>query len=322
MSNFGEPVPYDATAERPTWESLPAQVRHLIVDELGGTPAEIRTAGGGFTGGFAARVRSDSGAELFVKATGEHLPFVHRAYVQESRINPALPEGIPVPGLEFAETIEDWIVLGFEAVDGKAAGLPITANSCDLMLDAWAETAEKLSPTPASLIEAGVEERPIGEELQQFKALAAGRADPFPLPDSLLGHIDDLAALDSGIDEAVKADQAMHFDLRPDNMIIGASRAWICDWNWVDIHAAWLDTACFLTVLHGDGHDADRLFWDHPTAEGVEDEQLDTALAAIAGYYLSMAPRPRIEGVSPYIRKHQRWNGLAAADWLSKRRGW
>ncbi|GAB3647126.1 hypothetical protein [Glycomyces tarimensis] len=29
-----------------------------------------------------------------------------------------------------------------------------------------------------------------------------------------------------------------------------------------------------------------------------------------------------IEGVSPYLREHQRWSGLVAADWLAHRRHW
>ncbi|WP_026924564.1 phosphotransferase [Glycomyces arizonensis] len=322
MSRFGTPVPYTATAVRPAYGTLPAAVRERIAEELGGEPTTARLAGGGFTGGFAARVRSESGAELFVKAAGPRLPYVLAPYRKEAQINPALPAGIPAPRLHFSHDVEDWIVLGFEAVNGGGVDLPMTPTDLDLMLDAWAAAAELLTPAPRSLLEAGVERRPIDDMLRKFTGVAAGAEEPFPVPPPLEGRIDELAALDARIDEAIRADAAMHFDLRPDNMIVGAEQAWICDWNWMGVHAPWFDTACFLVAAHGDGHDAEALFWRHPTAAGVADEQLDIALAAIAGYYLAQARQDLIEGVSPYIRKHQRWSGLAAADWLARRRGY
>ncbi|SDD22020.1 phosphotransferase [Glycomyces harbinensis] len=322
MPAFDPTVPYDATAVRATWETLPVFVRDRVIDELGGEPAEIRMAGGGFSGGFAARVRAESGAELFVKAAGPDMSFALAACRQEARVNPALPQGVPAPRLEFAADFDDWAVLGFEAVDGRAPTLPMLPRDLDLMLDAWADAAAALTPAPQALLDLGVSADPIDDKLRRFTCVAAGTADPFPLPPALEGRVDRLAELDAGIDDAMAADAVMHFDLRPDNMIVGADRAWICDWNWVQVHAPWFDTACFLVAAHGDGHDADGLFWRHPTSQGVAPEQLDTGLAAITGYYLSQAVDPPIPQVSPYLRRHQRWSGLAAADWLARRQGW
>jgi len=322
MSRFGPTVPYDATATRATWETLPQPVRDRITAELGGKPADIRMAGGGFSGGFAARVRAESGAELFVKAAGPDMSFALAAYRQEARVNPALPQGIPAPRLEFAADFDDWAVLGFEVVHGRAPTLPMDPRDLALMLDAWADAAALLTPAPQQLLDLGVSAIPIDDKLRQFTCVASGTASAFPLPPALEGRIDQLAELDAAIDEALTADAVMHFDLRPDNMIVGTDQAWICDWNWVQVHAPWFDTACFLVAAHGDGHDADALFLAHPTARDVTPGQLDTGLAAITGYYLSQAAEPPIPQVSPYLRQHQRWSGLAAADWLARRRGW
>nr|BFF24136.1 hypothetical protein GCM10025732_21010 [Glycomyces mayteni] len=98
MSRFGETVPYDRTAIRTGWEALPEAVRATVVKELGGPPADIRMAGGGFSGGFAARLRTDSGAELFVKAAGADRSWALAAYRQEARVNTALPAEVPAPG--------------------------------------------------------------------------------------------------------------------------------------------------------------------------------------------------------------------------------
>jgi hypothetical protein len=322
MSRFGPTVPYDATAIRDTWETLPQPVRERITAELGGAPADIRMAGGGFSGGFAARLRAESGTELFVKAAGGDKTFALSAYRQEARVNQALPEGVPAPRLEFAADFEDWTVLGFEAVDGCAPTLPMDPRDLALMLDAWAEAAAHLTPAPRQLLDLGVKAHPIDDKLRQFTGVASGTQHPFPVPPALEGRVDELADLESHIEEAMTADAVMHFDLRPDNMIVGAERAWICDWNWVQVHAPWFDTACFLVAAHGDGHDADGLFWSHATAKDVTADQLDTGLAAITGYYLGESAQPPIADVSPYLRAHQRWSGLAAADWIAQRRGW
>jgi hypothetical protein len=322
MSRFGPTVPYDATAVRDSWSTLPPYVQERITAELGGEPADIRMAGGGFSGGFAARVRAETGAELFIKAAGSDRPFSLAACRQEARVNPALPQGVPAPHLEFAADFEDWIVLGFEVVDGRAPTLPMSRRDLDLMLDAWAKAAAALTPAPQALLDLGVSAVPIDHNLRQFTGIAAGDADPFQLPPVFEDRIDQLAELEKDIDTALTADSVMHFDLRPDNMILGADQAWICDWNWVQVHSTWFDTACFLVAAHGDGHDADALFRAHPTAAGVTPDQLDTALASITGYYLGRAAEPPIADVSPYMRAHQRWSGLVAADWLAQRRGW
>ncbi|WP_335985818.1 hypothetical protein [Glycomyces sp. MUSA5-2] len=322
MPRFGPPVPYDATADRAGWETLPEPVRAIITGELGTPPADIRTAGGGFGSAFAARVRSETGAELFIKAAGPDRPWALAASRQEARINTALPAAVPAPRLEFAADIDDWSVLGFEAVQGKAPTLPMTPHDLDLMLQAWADAAEALTPAPRSLLDIGVTARPVGPELRQFASIDAGEIPPFPLPPAFEGRIPELAAIEQDIDAALTADSVMHFDLRPDNMIVGADQAWICDWNWVGVHSTWFDTACFLIAAHGDGHDADALFRDHSTAVGVTDDDLDTALASITGYYLSRSAEPPLPNTSSHLRAHQRWSGLAAADWLARRRGW
>ncbi|THV31308.1 phosphotransferase [Glycomyces paridis] len=322
MSRFGPTVPYDATAVRVAWETLPPFVRESVAAALGGEPAEVRMAGGGFSSGFAARVRSSSGAELFVKAAGPGNSRALDAYRREALVNPALPAGVPAPRLEFAADFEDWTVLGFEAVDGRAPTLPMNPRDLDLMLDAWARAAAALTPAPQALLDLGVTADPVDHKLRQFASLDAGSIEPFPLPPALEGRTAELATIERGIDAALTADAVMHFDLRPDNMIVGADQAWICDWNWVEVHSTWFDTACFLVAAHGDGHDADALFHKHPTAAGVTADELDAVLASITGYYLSQSYDPPIPEVSPYLRRHQRWSGLAAADWLARRRGW
>jgi hypothetical protein len=313
---------YNATAVRLPYRSLPGPVQERIAVELGGEPVRVQLAGGGFTGGFAARVEAASGAALFVKAAGPAQPNVQRSYRQEMRIHPALPDGVPVPRMRFAAAVDDWVLIGFEAVRGVTPSREMTPDSLDLMLRAWAEAAAVLAPVPDAMRALGIVEVPQEPQLLRFTAVAGGEAEPFPVPPVLAGRIDELARLETVAEAAMRADAVSHFDLRPDNVLVGEDRAWICDWNWLRVQAQWFDTTNLLIVPCGDGHDADGLFWKHPTARGVEGEELDAVLASLVGFYLAQAPGGPIDGVSPRIREHQRWCGMAAADWLASRRGW
>ncbi|MEV0650886.1 phosphotransferase [Phytomonospora sp. NPDC050363] len=318
----GIAVPYDKTAERPGAESLPAEVRAAVERELGGPIVSAPPAGGGFTGGFAAVVTAADGRSLFVKAAGPDKPHVASSYRREAEINVALPAGLPAPKMLFAESAGDWIVLGFEPVTGRAPTLPMAPADLDVMLAAWADAAERLAPVPQALRAAGIRTlaEDAGDQFHNFTRAAAGEA---PLHRAVSPrHLGELAELELGVYPAVAADAVTHGDLRPDNMILTASGAMICDWNWPSIAAPWFDTVFLLITAHGDGHDADRLFFAHPTAVGVTGEQLDSVLAAAAGYYLDRAQQNPIPGVSSYLRRHQAWCGEAALAWLAARRGW
>jgi aminoglycoside phosphotransferase (APT) family kinase protein len=321
VTRFGEPPALDATAIRPDYLELPASVRQRIASELGGEPDMIRIAGGGYTRGFAARLRSGSGPELFVKAAGPETPGVLDMYRQEARVAAALPREVPAPRLLFADEADEWSVAGFEAAQGEPVTLPMTPETLRQLLETWAETAAALTPPPIALVNLGIRVK-TGRSLKAFTQVASGEQDPFALPPRLRGRIDELAALEAPIDALLVSDRVSHTDLRVDNMIIGTGRAWICDWTKPAYTAPWIDTVTLLLAAHADGHDADGLFWSHPTAAAVAPEELDTALAAITGGSLrGWAGRPD-NLISPAIDDLMRWSGLAAADWLAKRRGW
>lgn len=321
MSRFGSPPPLDATAIRPGYLELPTPVRRLIARELGGEPDMIRIAGGGYTKGFAARLRSGAGPEFFVKAAGPETPMVRDMYRQEARVTAALPPELPAPRLLFAAEADEWSVAGFEAAQGEPVTLPMTPETVGQLLETWAETAAALVPPPIALVDIGIRVK-TGRSMKAFAQVAAGEQAPFALPPRLHGRIDELAALEAPIDALLVSDRVSHTDLRVDNMIIGTDRAWICDWTKPAYLAPWIDTVTLLLAVHADGHDADRLFRNHPTAAGVAEDELDTALAAIAGALLrGWADRPD-NLISPAIDDLMHWTGLAAADWLATRRGW
>lgn len=320
----GQTVPYDKTAQRPGLHALPPAVTASVEAELGAPIVSAASAGGGFTSGFASLVTAANGRELFVKAAGPDTPIIHRSYTRERQINAALPAGLPAPRLEFAAEVEEWVVLGFEAVRGKAPALPMGPGELDVMLDAWARAAELLVPVSEAFRAAGIRTlyEDAGDQFLGFTAMAAGDEPVVELPAYALSRLDVLASLEQGLHPAVAADAVTHGDLRPDNMILAGDRALICDWNWPAAAAPWFDTVFLLITAYGDGHDAEKLFFAHPTAAGVTGDQLDAVLAGAAGYYLSRARQEPFPGVSTFLRQHQRWCGEAALAWLAARRGW
>src|ERR1019366_3525221 len=80
--------PYDppcgATAQQPSWLSLPANLRAGIQERLGEPVAPADSRGGGFTNGFASRLRLADGSRVFVKAVSSlQSPEVFASYEQE-----------------------------------------------------------------------------------------------------------------------------------------------------------------------------------------------------------------------------------------------
>lgn len=324
-NNITPRLQYDATAVRPRWADLPPDIRGLVSRHLGGTVEAGPSAGSGFTSGFAAVLRGADGP-VFVKAVnaGDNA-VVADSYRREALINRALPADVPAPRLRWAEETEDgWVLLGFDAIHGgRMPAAPWKPDELASTLDAYTVTAEALAtPTPA-LQAVGLKPIGDGSDFSDWRDLAGGPTSPDILPTWMPAHrLDDLAELEAPWRQAVAGNAALHHDLRQDNILIGANgAAWICDWNWLCIAASWFDLTLLLATAHADGHDATSLFKHHPTARGVDDEQLDSALAALSGFFLVSGAQPPADW-SPYIRQHQTWCGEVILRWLAERRGW
>lgn len=49
----------------------------------------------------------------------------------------------------------------------------------------------------------------------------------------------------------------IHTDWMPGNVLISEGRAWLIDWAWATLGAAWIDPACWLLRLMAHGHTAE-----------------------------------------------------------------
>lgn len=310
-------VPTGATAVRPVWSDLPVALRRCIEAEVGGEIAGAASQGGGFTPGFASRLRLGGGRRVFVKAASEAQPWLLAAYRAEADKLVVLPAAVPAPRLRArldpVIDEEQWVVLIFDDIDGRPPIRPWRSTEAERVVAATARTARALTPAPAAR-----DWSPLQSDLADSQPTAADLSS-HPMWGA---HANELVALIGRADDLLAGNTLVHGDLRDDNVILDrADGVWFCDWNWPTIGPQWADLVCLLISVHGDGLNAERLLAGSGLATAVDREAIDCWLAVLTGYFLTASQLPPVPH-SPYLRVHQTWYARAAGDWLGRRRAW
>ncbi|MGI8445728.1 MAG: phosphotransferase family protein [Streptosporangiaceae bacterium] len=317
-------TPPPAVGMRLAWSSVPAGLRHAVEQQLGGRVVEAVTQPGGFSPGVAARLKTATGKRAFVKAVGPEpnpeSPGIHRA---EARIAASLPRGVPAPRLLGFFDEDGWVVLMFEDIEGTPPAQPWAAAELALVLEALAELAVALTPTP---IDAPAVADRFGEEFQGWRRLveAERRGD-----DNLAGldpwarrHLVDLAALETGWGAAAEGASLVHADLRADNLLLTGDRVAVVDWPWACLAASWFDLVAMLPSVRMQGGPLpETLFSDHPVAKTAKPEAVTAVLAALTGFFVRQSRQPPPPGL-PTLREFQAAQGRTALAWLKIRTGW
>ncbi|MGH3413066.1 MAG: hypothetical protein ACRDPH_08310 [Marmoricola sp.] len=306
------PVPHGRTAHRLTWEHLPAHVRAMVEDRLGSPVARAVSQTGGFTPGFASVLTGTDGATVFVKAASRKAQApVASAYAEEARKLQILGGAIPAPGLRWVHD-DDWLVLGFEAVDGTAPERPWQPAELERALDLAEEVAASTIRVPTAL---GLQ--PVVTDL----------------PDLLVGwdhvdllhpdwpHLSEAAVLAHAFAD-LPAERFAHSDLRDDNVLLCADgRALACDWNWPVLAPAWIDLVVLLVSAYGDGVAVEPQLAGRELTRDVDPGAIDSWLAALTGFMLRARDQP-LRPNSPHLQSHANAYAEAAWGWLCERRGW
>lgn len=75
-----------------------------------------------------------------------------------------------------------------------------------------------------------------------------------------------------------------HSDWTPDNVLVGPGRAWLIDWAWPTLGAAWTDPACWiLSLMASGGHtapEAERQAFRLPAFQAADPAHVDLFAAA------------------------------------------
>jgi len=292
------------------WKFLPPQVRALVESHLGGEVVDALSQDSGFTPGFASVLTSASGERLFVKAASKVAQADFAAsYAEEARKLQILDGLVPAPRLQWVHDDDGWVVLGFEAVEGRAPRRPWRPDELERALDLAEAIAEATHEVPESL---GL--MPVVEDLPEL--VTGWDVVPEDWP-----HHAEASALARAVAELPDRHFA-HCDLRDDNILLATDgRTLACDWNWPVLGPRWLDLVNLLVFAHGDGLDAEPLLAGRALTRDVDAEQIDSWLAAFCGFMLARRTRPA-PATSPHLRTITDWQAEAAWSWLAQRRGW
>ena len=313
--------PHGATAQRPSWSSLPADLRACVEERLGQPVAGADSQGGGFTNGFASRLRLADGSRVFVKAVSRRQsPEVFASYEQEVLVARALPENVPAPRLRWTAERDEWLVLAFDDVAGRTPQRPWQPEQLRAVLDLLTPLAAALTPAPSALPHLDTT-ADLDHGFSFWRRLAGGQAnaDPRVVSEQWREHLEALAALEGDWAALAAGETAVHFDMREDNLLLTQDgQVLVCDWNWLTLAAPWADLVGLLISVHGDGLDAEAVLAEHPLSRDVPARPVDAFLVALAGYFTQAAARPALPH-SPWMRAHQAWWRDATLSWLALR---
>jgi aminoglycoside phosphotransferase (APT) family kinase protein len=306
-----EPIPHGRTAQRLDWLLLPPMTRRLVEDRFGTKVVDATSAGAGFTPGCASVLTGADGRTMFLKAASKKAqrPFAD-AYREEIRTLRGLPSGLPIPQLLWSHEDDLWVLLAMEHVDGHNPARPWRRDELDASLDTLEVLAQTLTPPPLRLDTFAHDFADCLEGWDHVRATA---------PD--WPHMEEAAGLAALFETATAGNTVVHTDARDDNFLLTPGGAYLCDWNWPVVGAAWIDTVCLLMTAFGDGVDADAVLAERNLTRHVDPAHVDTLLALLSGYFLQRRDAP-VPHSSPHLRRHQDWCAEVSWAWLAQRRGW
>jgi aminoglycoside phosphotransferase (APT) family kinase protein len=279
---------------------------------------EAVTQPGGFSPGLAARLRLDDGRRAFVKAVSEaanpDTPIMHR---REARIVAALPASAPVPRLLWTYDENGWVALAYEDVDGRHPGAPWTDADLLLVVDALKKMSSDMTPSPIAteVTASGAFERGINGW-----RIARDRGDQ-GLDPWCVRHLGRLADLESRAPAAAAGETLLHFDTRADNILIAGDRVFVLDWPSARTGAAFVDWLIMAPSVAMQGGPAPDEFMRRFDLLHVPQEDFDSILCSVAGYFVVRALDPPPQGL-PTVRAFQAAQGNVSLVWLKSRLGW
>ena len=223
------------------WTQLPDSLHAALEYELGAAVVGVDNATGGFSPGFVASLRTADGTRAFVKAMAN--PGWRFLYEREARIAPTLPDGWPFPRWRFTIDDSDWIVLGFDVIDGREATIPWTRPDVDRVLEAHRTMAARLDPSPAPVEQAGVM---WGDWFSRWRDFARDAPLARALPDGWASHLDELCEMEVTWPALTNGQHLVHLDLRADNILLAGKEIFVVDWAFAARGQPWMDVVCLL----------------------------------------------------------------------------
>jgi len=303
---------------RTTWDDLPGTLREAVEVVLGGRVVDAASQAAGFSPGSADRVVTADGRRAFVKTLSRtRNPHTFGLHERELAVMRGMPPGVPAPALLGSYLDGEWIALVLEDIDGHHPRHGRHGSEVGAVLDAIAALPVVRGRYLAGLPDASLE---LSADALGWSTLVADDATA-ALPAWVRDNLRRLECAAVRAGAAVEGDHLVHLDCRADNILVDdGGRAWIVDWPWAAVGAAWLDGLTFLldTRLRGENVDCERVLREHELFADVRVDEIDAVLSAITGMFFDKARHPAPPNM-PTIRAFQRREGLAGAEWLRER---
>lgn len=301
--------------------SLPEPVAVRLIEQLGQPIAGVQYAEGTFAADFAAVLTLADSSTVFAKASSD--PERRADYEAEAWIGESLPSGLSTPAFRGSFRQDRWIVLWFDAVRGSHPVQPWAPAAVDAVVAAIKQNVRLLTPCPVPSLRT-IPKMVAGARIfTVWRDLLAGRSRALAVEDLdrwTLEHLPQLALREARWADAVAGDTLCHFDPRADNFIIDrtADACWVLDWSRGCVSAHWVDLATFAVTLAGDGYDAEQIFTRGVDRDGIDADDVNAHLAALAGYWNNAIREPQRNKPHGLIDYQQR-SAAGSLAWLQHR---
>ena len=325
-------VDYHATSERIHYRDLSPEVREAAEIALGSSVVSAAPpVTSGFTRAYAGRVALRDGRQAFLKATGPELPIPLQALGREAQVLEAVGHQIPsVPMIGAGASRDGGHVVALEWIDGHLPGFPWSNDEVALVRAA----CESVATVPSSAMD-GLAPGVLADDLLEDEDLQAALADGLAVPASmdqlpswLPARIEQVLELARKAPTVLVGEHLNHFDLRPDNLLIGRApgeatdRAYLLDWNWVTLGPAWCDWVGLIPTMHDQGYALGDLLASSGLSRDADPEAIDAFFAIIAVYMLRSLDTGPPAGTTSAIRQHQRYYARIFLNSLAAHRNW
>ncbi|HEY0450602.1 hypothetical protein [Actinophytocola sp.] len=231
---------------RHDWNELPDGVR-AAVRELCGEIVHVDASTVGRNSAFAANLRVANGDRVFCKGVliGTDVTRMHR---REAHVNGSMPS-TRAPRLLWDVEVDGWLLLGLEHIAGRHADLTPGSPDLPVITESLSTLVRDLTPTPTPRVP------DLSAKWNRVRPWRSLRDDrPAALDAWTHAHLAQFAAEEPVAAEFVAGNTLAHTDVHEHNMLVRDASAYLVDWAWAHVAAAWVDAAYLVIRLIQAGH--------------------------------------------------------------------
>jgi hypothetical protein len=313
---------------KPTWQSLPLEVRQQVEAALEGHVVRAERAWGGYSPTPTFRLTVTGARKVFFKGTSPLTnDFARAALVSEVRVYRELSPLIAgwMPELYSAFHFNDWHILLLEDLGSKSVP-PWTPAKTGRVSTGLAEfhkaTGDKVLPPWIPRVSGHTTKltwRRVARNSRDFEAIAATAGDRQKVAYEWLQLAFPLfSSLTENIAEQPGSAVLLHGDVRSDNLRLTIGGLRLFDWPFVAVGPAEFDLVQFAQTVRVEGGPEPETVVDwYSRHSPVNPATLTAYIAWWAAFFAEKFWQPEIPGL-PRLRPFQRAQLRVLLSWLAR----